>query len=469
MAQKTSSNALLVFGADAGARILGFLAAAHLARTLGRDGFGVIVVGLSFLSYVLWFADLGLGTLGTREMGRPEGARTYAPREVLWARIALGGLVLAPAFLLALLLFPDQDVRWIAAGYLLTTVPYVLTLEWYYQGIGSYAPLVISRTLTAALYLVLLYLFVADPTAIARVPLAWAVANLIPAVLLFFFKRPEDSFSPRALAPSRTAAIVRHAGTIGFGGIFAQTVQLLPPLVLGYYSTSSAGLLGAALRIVAVVLILDRVFSALFLPAISRLMASDRPRAIATMERVLALVVAAAFACAVPLTVCAGGIMLAVFGPEYSSGAVALAITAWFAAVTLINSVFCYGLIAAGHERAYLRATVLGGIVTACLTVGLVHVAGLSGAAIAMTISELCIVTLTWWQFRRVAPLRAARPLITASAVAAAIVGVGLWLDLGASLGAVLWQAPLLALVFTGALMALGGLRRADIVWAMEK
>src|SRR5262249_49192050 len=155
------------------------------------------------------------------------------------------------------------------------TMPYVLTLEWYYQGIQRYGPLTISRTLTAVLYLVLLYLLVSHADDVVLVPLIYALSNLIPALLLFLFKRPEDSFAPRGLSIGGMKDLVRRSSAIGVGGIFAQTVQLLPPLVLGWYSTEAAGLLGAALRIVAVVLIVDRVFAVLFLPAITKLMTSD--------------------------------------------------------------------------------------------------------------------------------------------------------------------------------------------------
>ena len=470
--RKLSSSALIVFGADAGARLLGFLASAHLARALDTGGFGLVVIGLSFLSYILWFADFGIGTLGIREMGRadrPEAGSVFAPSEILWVRLALGAAVTVVALVGVELVLPAGQLRGVMRGYVLGTIPFVLTLEWYFQGIQRYTPLIVSRTLTAAIYAGLLVLLVAQPGHVERVPMIFVASNLVPALLLFAFKRRGDSFAPRAGTFARAGLLLRGAGMIGVGAIFAQTVQQLPPLVLGAYSTEQAGLLGAALRIVAVVMIVDRVFAVLFLPAITRLIAADRARAADALEHVLALVTGVGVALAVPITVGSPVIMRLVFGEPFVAGAGALTITIWFAAATLVNSVFVYGLIGAGHERAYLRASALGAALTVVLTVILVHFFGITGAAVAMTLSEVGITLLTGWQFRHVLPVRPLRPILAAVPVAALLVWGSFALGLAHDLPSLLWQGPLLALAVVGLMLLVGGIRRNDIQWVMRR
>lgn len=467
--RKLSSDAALVFAADAGARLLGFLAAARLGRVLGTDGFGLIVVSFAFLSYVLWFVDLGLGTLGTREMGRGASARTWAPHEILWTRLALGVIAAVPAFALAFVVYPPGTQRTVVIAALANTIPFALTLEWYFQGIRSYGPLMISRTLTAAIYLVLLAVFVSNAGDVVHVQYLYALANLIPALLLFFLVRAEDSLAPRGLSFARSTALVRQSGKIGFGGVFAQTVLLLPPLVLGYYSTADAGLLGAALRIVAVVLIVDRVFGALFLPAVAGRLATEPEAAASTLERVLRLVIAVGLATVVVICVFAAPIMEIVFGPAFRGGALALAVSSWFAALTLMNSVFTYGLIGAGREGAYLRATLIGGVATAAVTLICVHLLGLLGAAIAMTAGELCVLSLTYLQFRRVLRLRFGGALVVSCAVAGTVIAAAVGLGIGSRAAEMLWGIPVLLAVFTALVLALRGVRRDDIQWALRR
>lgn len=467
--RKLSTNAFLVFSGDAVARALGFLAAAHLARALDRESFGVTVIGFAFLSYVLWFADLGLGTLGTREMGKGQGKGRYEMGDILSARLLLAAAVALPAFALVMILYPEEPLRTVVASYLLALVPYSILLEWYYQGIQRFTPLIISRSLIAGLYFITLYLLIAHPSDLPLVPYIFVASNLIPALLLFAFKRRGDSIAPRELSLRRTIGVIRHASTIGVGGIFAQTVQLLPPLVLGYYSTADAGMLGAAMRIIAVVLIIDRVFATLFLPAIARLWSEGAERVAGHLERVTGIVIVAGFSIATLITIYARSIMALVFGASYEDGGEVLSITAWFAAATLINSVFSFGLIGAGKERAYLRATVLSGIVTALLTVVMIALWGLIGAAIAMVASEICVVALTYREFRRHVAVRFIRPLAISSVVALLLVYGATFIPIAQPSLDALWQGPLVLLLFLALAALLGGVRKDDLVWLKER
>jgi O-antigen/teichoic acid export membrane protein len=467
--RKLSTDALLVFSGDAASRAIGFLATAHVARALGNESFGMTVIGFAFLSYVLWFADLGLGTLGTREMGRGDGRREYGLGDILSARMLLAAIVILPALAAALLLYHDEPLRTVVASYLFAVIPYGILLEWYFQGIQNYRPLILSRTLTAALYFALLQLFVLTPADVRLVPYIFAAANLIPALLLFSFKRRQDAIAPARFTLRGALRIIKGSSLIGIGGVFAQTVQLLPPLVLGYYSMSSAGTLGAALRIITVMLVIDRVFATLFLPAIARLWSEGAERVAPHLERVLALVIVTGFALATLITIYARSIMVIVFGASYASGAGALAITSWFAAATLINSVFTFGLIGAGKERAYLRATVMSGVVTCVVTAIMTALWQLTGAALAMVLSEICVASLTWWEFRRHVELRFARPLLVSILIAATLIAAAYALHLGGALLALLWGGPAVLLLFIGLALLLRGVRKADLIWLMER
>ncbi len=463
--RKLSVNALLVFSADAGARVLGFLANAYLARVLGQDGFGTVVIGFAFLSYALWFADFGLGTLGTREMGRSLEARQFAPGQILLTRILLSTVVLVVSQGIALLLYPDLLLRWVIGGFLLCIVAYALSIEWYYLGLRRYGPLMISRVLVSAIYLAGIYLFVGGAEDVRQVPLYYLAGMLIPALLLFALPREQGALSPRGWSFRSALAVLQGASSIGIGGVFAQTVQLLPPLVLGYfYSSESVGVLGAALRVMSILLVVDRIFAVLFLPAISRQWSTRREDALRSLRHVLAMVIVTSIALGTVTTLYAGPIIVLIFGEPYAGGAVTLAILSWFAAATLVNSVFSFGLIGTGNEQRYLRATMIGGVVSVILTIAMVSAWALEGAAVAMVLSELLIVGLTYREFRTVAPVRFLRPLLVAASVSAALLLAGWAIGDGQ-----LWQIPLATALFLGLTFLLGGIRRDDITWLVQR
>jgi O-antigen/teichoic acid export membrane protein len=462
--RKLSANAILLFGGDAAARALGFLATVHLARTLGSESFGGVIIGLSVLSYALWFSDLGLTTLGTREMARPREAREHSPGEILTTRLILSLIVFIAMQGVALVLYPTGATRTVVALYLLTVPAYALSLEWYFQGAQRFGLFTLSKFVTTAVYFTAIILAVAGPADAPLVPLFNCLGALVAATILLAARR-DERLIPAGFSMRRFTTILRHAGTIGVGGIFAQTVQLLPPIILGLMATDAdAGVLGAAMKIVFVILMIDRVFAAIFLPAISKLFAAGPERVREHLELALALIIVLGFGMAALVTAHARDIMRLVYNDSYRGGALALAIMSWFAAATLVNSVFAYGLIGAGEERAYLRATVTGGSIAALLTVAMIAAWGLTGGAIAMTAGEVVMVILAWLAFRRRIPLRFARPLVVAALLAAGIVAAAHALDMTA-----IWFAPLLGIAFLLAAYLLGAFRRDDILWLMKR
>lgn len=427
--RKLSTDALLVFGSDIASRAIGFLATAYVVKALGLEVYGVTVIGTAFLSYVLWFTDLGLGTLGTREMGKGDNNRTVEPSEVLSARLTLSLLVVLPAAAVAFLLYRSQPEQSTVLLYILTALPYGILLEWYFQGIGRFTPLLLSRTLTAAINLVGLWLLVSDPHDVARVPLIFVASYLLPALLLFFFARPQDRLLSLCLGPRRALATLRKTGGIGFGWILAQTVQLLPPLVLGAVSTDQTGALGAATRIAFLLLIIDRVVGTLYLPRMAHLLHTDRAAAQRVAAVALRLSLAAGGAIVVGTFLSADEAVRIVYDGELAGVAGPLVLLSLFVALTLVNSIATYALIADHRERVWLRATIVGAVGTGVLALLLTVVwkFGAMGGAGAMVGGELLLTFLAWRAGRETLALSLPLPLLHALLLTG-VVGGAAWL-----------------------------------------
>lgn len=461
---RLTADVALVGGADLAARGMGFLASIHLASSLGREGFGAVTIGLSVLSYIIWFADLGLAALGARETARPAALRRFTPATIASARLLAGLVILAVSEILLQLLPFDRQPRLLLALFILPVVPNVLSLEWLHQGRRGFVPVAIGRIVNSLIFLGGTLMLITTPGDLDRVPLIYGSGLIGAALVLMLMPRGGESILPRRDDRAAIWPAWQTASKIGVGGLFAQSVQLFPPIALGWFSTDQAGLLGAATKFIFAALMIDRVFGALFFPAVSSLWSRDRDGAEQQLQIVLRLMIAAAFLAAILITLCARPALFLVFKAEYVEGDITLAILGWFVAATLINSLFSFGLIAAGGEKEYLRASMIGGTVSTIASIILSWNLGSAGAAVAMTAGEVVLVLFAWMAFRRRVKIHVLQPLLSA-AVASALITVPLRLS-GVD---TLWLLAVVPPVYLLLLFLGRGVGMDDLQWLLKR
>lgn len=465
--RRIPANASLILAGDVGFRILGFVASVHLATALGGAAFGMVTVGLSFLAYAQSTADLGIGILGTRETARARELRDFQPGEILLAKILLATAVYPVAVALLYLLYDDPASRRLIHLFLLCLLPYALLIEWLHQGARNYLALAAGKLLTGTVLAAGIILFVDSDRQIEVVPLIYFAASLAAALLLLIAARGRERLFPSAIDWRRIATIIRRGATIGAASILGLSVLVLPPLVVERLgSAEQAGVLGAVLKIVTIFLAADRLFVALFLPAISgRWRAPDAGidrRLGTTLKGVLIL------GCAVGITTSlfAGPILELVYGRSIFSeqGAPILAIVGWFVAATLLNSFVAYSLVGIGQESAYLRGNLRSGpIVVAAILAG-TFFWGIAGTAVAIVLGEIIITLFLYPHFKRHLHVAIARPLFVTSVLSAVTVATG-YLPGAQSL----WQIPLYLLCFIGVAMIALGIGREEISWLRKQ
>ena len=83
------SNILSLTSADTASRLLGFLAVAYLARTVGPEEMGLLAAGMGILTWGTILAEAGLPMLGTRTVATSNVAPTNLVRRFITIRLAL--------------------------------------------------------------------------------------------------------------------------------------------------------------------------------------------------------------------------------------------------------------------------------------------------------------------------------------------------------------------------------------------
>ncbi|MCK4257158.1 polysaccharide biosynthesis C-terminal domain-containing protein, partial [candidate division WOR-3 bacterium] len=153
-------------------------------------------------------------------------------------------------------------------------------------------------------------------------------------------------------------------------------------------------------------LLVDRVFSMVILPLISRYYKES----IKKLEEILSLAARAVITVVIPI--CAGGTLLAmpiirfIFGQGYTSSTPVLQILIWTLAITTIGSIYTQGLIGTGQEKRYAVAMVTGTVSNIILNVIMIPRLGIIGAALATICAELIMFYLMYRVFHRVVKFR---------------------------------------------------------------
>lgn len=463
--KKLTTSALLIFSGDAAARLFGFLAVVHLGRVLEPQAFGLVIIGSAALQYAVLAADLGLSTIGTRETARPREERSFRFGNLLTLKLALAAVVFVVYELAVALLYSGTAVWPVLALYGCAVLPYALLIEWYFQALGMFVPVTVSRFAGGAVYLAGVYAAVHTSGDILYVPLAFFAGTVVSVLFLLTRRRREDTLRPPSMPLRAYIDILKSSAAVSTGGFFAQVVQLLPPLVAGWLlSSADAGQYGAAMKLLALAMMLDRVFVTLFLPAIARYRSSNREQLSSFLGVATRVVVVTGFSVSTVLMIVGDSLVTALFGGQFGQAGQLFAILAWFFALTMLNSIFSFSLIGAGHDTKYLKATVWGGSVSAVLILAGTAVWGITGTTLAVVLSELVITLTMYSAFRTLFPPVRLRWILPAAALAAVFAGGCFALHLTQW-----WLAPVLWLAFIGAAAGLNILSRHDIRLILQR
>jgi len=117
LAATLGSRFALLVGGRVTMLVLSLLATAMLTRFLGTDGFGHFRAAVAYLALAISLADLGLASLFVREISRPGADQSRLIANALGLRLAIAGLALLIALVLAFFLpFEPADRLGIVGG-----------------------------------------------------------------------------------------------------------------------------------------------------------------------------------------------------------------------------------------------------------------------------------------------------------------------------------------------------------------
>lgn len=454
----------IAFG-DILGRGFGVITTIYLARVLGAESFGLITVALSFLGYSIWFADLGLLNIGAREMAKKEENRVFRAGEIFLFKIVLGLVVLSFLQWIVPQLPIESLQKRIILGFSYALVPYSFLMEWYYNGKQFFGKVALSKIVNGFVYLALVIFLVKSEADLESIPVLYTSGLSASAFVLLLFSIKENPFSQGLRSFGIFKELFNSAFILGLGSFFSQVLQLLPPLAIGFFlSVRDAGIYGAAIRIIFIVMLLDKIFVNLLLPNLSSKWESNKALATQTLNKVYQILPFIGGVCSLSIAVASPDIISLVYGNEYAESSGVLAVLTILLFFTFQNSLFTFGLIAIGKDKEFLYSTVISGSLTILMILLSASFGSLITVAIVISASEILITLISFTWFSKFVDIKSISPTIITLFVGLALFYASTVLLLPAYL-----EAILALFIFVPMLFILKVCSVDDLKWLKEK
>ena len=458
-----SLKAFWILFSDGGAKLFGFFTTVYLARTFGAESYGLIVLALSVMGICIWFSDLGIQTLATRAIAAAS-PENRTPARYFWLKVSLSlTVMLISAIAIWFILGGNPELRMLVLLFLMSLLPQSLQIQWYYNGTQNFKWITLSNWIQGSVYLGGLLMIVSSDD-LNVVPVIYTLSMLAGAITLLVVYRGNQSLL-KIPNISNWISDIRNSFYLGAGHFMAQSIILLPPIVISFFfSESDVGFYSVAFKLILVVMLADRMISTLLLANLSK-MWLERPGDVQKQLLLVArwMLVLGSLG-AIALFFLSSSIIPLLFGAGYSSSIIILKILCFFVPVTFLNSLYSYGLISFGKDREFMNATVIGGAGAI-----LVMIAGGSSQILFMMvasviIAELFITFSVHAQFKKVMTLNISRFVIFTVISLAASVLLGYFLPVHNLLVMVLTMAGFSVMIY-----GTGLLTTDDILWLKRR
>lgn len=386
-------NFLSQVGSNAIAQIFAFFSTAYVARRLNAEGFGWIGFAQAYLAYFTLITDLGLRTIGIREVAKHHDDAPKCVSQVLGLRLALATGSMA-VFLVTVVLLPKPaEFKWFVAEYGLIIYTSALLLDWAFQGLERMELVALGEILRAGSYLALVVAGLHGPSQIFRVPIFTVVSQFLPVGLLFgFFLKYYRRIRP-TVNFAAWKDLLKQALPISLGGLTLQFATGLDVVLLGFLRPAAeVGYYSAAYRLA----FLPTSFTTVLGFAMFPVMAQHwklQPAKLGTITQYLTRVLVLL---GLPMVIAgwffAPSFLSMVFGRGFLPSTLSFRILLAYLFVCHLYCPFYYLLPACGKEKAFMKGMMAGAVIGLVANLILIPVYGAPGAAFAKVLAVLAIL-----------------------------------------------------------------------------
>jgi O-antigen/teichoic acid export membrane protein len=427
LARKVMQNASMFAVGRVLGTAMGIVSVGVTTRYLGLEGYGALAVALAFLGIVTVVSEVGIWSIGTREIARrpAESQRVVSALLTIGIGLCVVAMLAAAATVIAIYGGEDHELTRRAAFLLILSIPflapagalnaYFLGRQQVYQGTVAslVGGVVILGGVTAAAALDLGFTGAVIP---------YALNGPVQALIVGVFPR-----GGVRLRPSSDLALCKQilgwALPLGGATVIHTLYWRLDLILLSLLaSKTEVGLYGFTYRIVDALTVLPGLVTVTLMPEFARL-AQHRDRFTEILEKALAVMQVGAAAVLVIFVAFAGEIVELVGGSSFSRADGVLQLLTVGVALTYLGAIFSQAFIAMNRQGKLLLLTLVMLSANLALNLLLIPLWGAEGAAVAFGLTEAVHLTMILVLYRGFASLP--RPRSVLRVLAAATLAMG--------------------------------------------
>jgi len=362
-----------------------------VARYLGPDQFGLFSYALALVSLFAFFASLGLEDIIIRDIVRDPACRNETLGSAFFLKVT-GGVVSFLAALGAILILRPEDelnhwlVGIIAAGALFQSFD-IIEIWFHSQVQAKYVVFAKNAAFLTCSILKVILILTGQPL----IAFAWVATLEIAAGsagLIIAYTSQQNRIQEWYFSMKRAGNLLKDSWPLLFSGIVIMVYMRIDQVMLGeMIGSEEVGVYSVAVRLAEVWMFIPQIIFWSVFPAVVEARVSDETLLHERLQKLYNLMVLAAYAVAIPMTLLSSWLVDTLFGDAYSRAGAMLAVLIWsnvFSFLEIARSAFLSSM---NWTRIHFVTVLLGCFLNIILNVLLIPRYGGMGAVIASLVA----------------------------------------------------------------------------------
>ncbi len=397
--RRLTGNLFALLSGEAASSALAFVITILLARRLTDEGFGRLAFVQAMMVYFTLFMDMGLSTFGAREIARNPERVNFFSGAIFSLRLILAVVVAIP-FAMAVYFWPlSSEMRWLCWGSALGLFTQALNPEFAFQGKEKMSGISAWRVLVHGFQLLLVLALIIDRDQLRIVPLLRFAAEALTLVILAFWMLRRGLRPQIAWLPWHWRQFLKESMVMAASVVVIKLYYTFDTFMLGVLDRPEAvGWYQAAYKICLLFNGVTVLIQVAFAPYFSKFFLEPE-RMVKVISKYGLILTFLGGVTVIPLLILNKEIITLVYGASFIHAADSLVFLSLSLYGTFIYSIFMSPMLYSGRQKKYLFLLIVSTCINMILNVALIPFLSQIGAAIAVSISSLCLVMLSAYAY----------------------------------------------------------------------